>query len=123
MGEPRSHHAVEAKSWDRAADLAAAMGAEAFSDVPQGLNALAWFLSDDADAPARCHELALKLATKACEITEWSDWSVLDTYAQAAFRTGDRESAVRWQTKAVELAPEETAPVLKERLEAYSPKG
>jgi tetratricopeptide (TPR) repeat protein len=63
---------------------------------------------------------AVDLATEACEKTEWKRPDVLDTLAAAYAETGDFESAVEWQTKAIELA---TDPHFKadaeERLELY----
>ena len=45
---------------------------------------------------------ALVLAQKACELTNWKDASVLESFAAACAETGDFEQAVRWQTKALE---------------------
>ena len=114
---------VGEESWDRAYDIANALITESFSDEPNGLNAVAWFLVSADEAPAKCLKLAHKAAKKACELTEWKEWMILDTYAVAAFKNGDKAEAVKWQTKAIELAPAEAQGDMREQLESFTTEG
>lgn len=77
-----------------------------FDDEPGGLNAIAWMmLNSEAEGVGMAdYQTGLRAAAKACTITEWKDWGVLDTYALAMFKTGDRVSAIKWEKKAIELA-------------------
>jgi len=94
------------------------------NDEPAGLNAIAWMLLT-AESP-KIGEAEYKVAHKAialaCEITGWKDWSLLDTYALAAYKLGHKNEAIKWQKKAIELAPEDNAEAindLKSRLTEY----
>ena len=115
--------AVGEESWDRAHDIAQALMIESFQDEPRGLNAVAWFLVSAEEAPAKCHKLAYKAAKMASEQTEWKDWMILDTYALAAFRNGQKDEAIKWQTKAIELAPAEAQGDMREQLESFTTEG
>ncbi|MBO6513996.1 MAG: TlpA family protein disulfide reductase [Phycisphaerales bacterium] len=81
-----------------------------FSDEPGGLNALAWMMlnSEAEGVGSKDHQAALRAAAKACELTDWEDWGILDTYALAMYKTGDRVSAIKWEKKAIELAKQDT---------------
>jgi tetratricopeptide (TPR) repeat protein len=46
---------------------------------------------------------AVAEATRSCELTNWSDPDSLDTLAASYAESGDYESAVDWQLKAIEL--------------------
>ena len=85
-------------------------------DEPAGLNAIAWMILT-AESPKigmDDYKVALRAISIACEKTEWKDWSLLDTYALAAMKTGNKESAIKWQKKAIELAPADNADAIKE---------
>lgn len=77
-----------------------------FESEPSGLNAVAWMqLNAQADGVGmKDYQSGLRAAAKACNITEWKDWGVLDTYALAMYKTGDKVSAIKWEKKAIELA-------------------
>ncbi|MGQ0634111.1 MAG: tetratricopeptide repeat protein [Planctomycetaceae bacterium] len=86
---------------------------------PAGYNNLAWLLATCPETTCRDAKRAVELATKACELGGWKDAGHIDTLATACAEAGDMESAVKWQTRAVELAPEPRKPGYRTRLEQY----
>ncbi len=115
--------ALTQKSWDRAHEIAHALVNESFADNIGGLNAVGWMLSSPEDATPACYKLARKAAQMANEQTEWSEWALMSTYAQASFRAGDKAEAVKWLNKSIELAPAEYREDLNKRLAAYNAQG
>ncbi|MDL1874957.1 tetratricopeptide repeat protein [Cytophagia bacterium CHB2] len=83
------------------------------------LNNLAWLLAISNDRQIRNPAEALRLARQAAELTQYKGYRVLGTLAAAAAATGDFAEAVKWQTRAVELAPAGEAATLKARLKRY----
>jgi thiol-disulfide isomerase/thioredoxin len=77
-----------------------------FNDDSGGLNAVAWILlNGQAEGVGiKDYQTALQAAAMACQMTDWEDWGVIDTYALAMHKTGDNTSAIKWQKKAIELA-------------------
>ena len=67
-------------------------------------NNLAWVLATTPKDDLRNGKRAIELALKACEITEYKEAYILSTLASGYAETGDFENAVKWSTKAVELA-------------------
>ncbi len=95
---------------------------------PATLNAIAWMLLT-AEAP-KIGQADFKVAHRAiavaCEQTGWEDWSLLDTYALAAYKIGQVNEAIKWQRKAIELTPPTETNALKElkgRLKEYEGQG
>jgi tetratricopeptide (TPR) repeat protein len=86
---------------------------------PAGYNSLAWLLATCTETKYRDALRAVELATKACELGGWKNAGHIDTLATACAESGDLESAVKWQAKAVDLAPEPRKPAYKSRLEQY----
>lgn len=86
---------------------------------PDFYNCLAWVLATCPEAKHRDGERAVENARKACEGTHWVDWETLDTFASAYAETGNYPEAVKWQKKAIELAPRPVKLLLKSRLELY----
>ncbi len=86
------------------------------SEEPGGLNAIAWMLltSESENIGMDDYKVAYRSIALACEKTDWKDWSLLDTYALAAFKTGQKELAAKWQKKAIELAPAKNIEAIKE---------
>ena len=85
------------------------------------LNNFAWVLATSPDEDLRDGQRALKMATEACELTEYKEAHILSTLASAYAEIGDFESARKWSQKAVEaeVEDEETKEQLKKELESY----
>ncbi len=88
------------------------------------LNNFAWVLATSPDDEIRDGKRAIKLATKACEVTEYKQAHILSTLAAAYAETGNFEEAVKWSRKAVQLGVEndEVDEQLKKELESYLQK-
>jgi tetratricopeptide (TPR) repeat protein len=67
------------------------------------LGGKARLLAAAPDDSLRDGALALKLATKACELTNHQDHALLETLAMASAETGDFEQAVKWQDAAIKV--------------------
>jgi tetratricopeptide (TPR) repeat protein len=85
----------------------------------QAYNNLAWLLATCKEEAFRDPKLALELATRACELGKWKNAGSIDTLASVYAALGDQENAVKWQTKAVELAPETKKASYRKTLEQY----
>jgi len=64
-------------------------------------------------------KLAVELATKACELSEWKRADCIATLASAFAEVGDFEAAVSQQLKAMSLASKDELPDLEARLKLY----
>ena len=82
--------------WDKALQLQA--------DWPEVLNSLAWLKATEQDEGLRDPEQAIRLALRACELTDFQKSELLDTLAVAYAAAGEFEKAVGNAEKAVELA-------------------
>jgi tetratricopeptide (TPR) repeat protein len=71
---------------------------------PTPFNALAWLLATSPDSATRDPAEALRLATRAVDLTGARDARVLDTLAAAEAATGDFEHAIENGRRAFELA-------------------
>lgn len=94
-------------------------------DEPMLLNQWAWILMEShAGNEQRDMDLVVKAGKLACEATDWNDANVLDTYARSLFETGERDEAIKWQKKAVELAKvDEQKEQLQKTLKRYEEAG
>lgn len=89
-------------------DLAKRFATEDFKDNASALNSFAWAIVDPASKVQKPNfEAALIMAKRAAEVSEMKEGSILDTYALALFKTGDKAKAIEVQTKAVELIKKE----------------
>lgn len=80
---------------------------------------LAGVLSSCSDVRLRDGQTARKLATAACEATSWRDWVPLDSLAAACAECGEFDTAVKWATKAGELAPDSQKSYIQKCLKLY----
>lgn len=71
------------------------------------LNNFAWVLATSPDDKLRDGARAIKLATKASELTGHETPHILSTLAAAYAETGDFETAKKWSRQAVELSQKE----------------
>jgi tetratricopeptide (TPR) repeat protein len=78
---------------------------------------LAWLLATCPEEKHRDGKQAVEHATRACELSEWKNAEFLSTLAAAHAEVRDFEQALKWQTKALELAPEKEKPAHQARLE------
>ncbi len=102
---------------DRLFEVCKTLVYDGYRGSPFALNHISLRLLEYADATKGILGLAYDAAERACELTEWRDWMILDTYALAAFKNGDRDRAIEWQRKAIELAPDTSKPELQPQLD------
>jgi serine/threonine-protein kinase len=72
-----------------------------------------------ADPALRDGPLAVELATEACELSGWQDWTCLRTLAAAHAECGDLEAAVAWAEKALACAPQHGREICRADLKQY----
>jgi len=122
MGGVVSDDEAEAK---KAYHLGRALAVQVFNENPMYLNALSWSVLDSDRIKHRDLGFAKNIAHQACELSEWNDAGILDTYALAQYKTGDVAGAIKTQTKALDLTPEDERgrDEMAERLEMYKADG
>lgn len=86
---------------------------------PGILNNFAWVLATSPDDKLRNGQRAIKLATLACEVTDYKQAHILSTLASAHAEAGDFQTAVKWSQKAVELGKEDQKEALEKELASY----
>jgi len=88
-------------------------------DNPNTLNAFAWNILDKTPAELQDLDYALKVATRASELTDNKDPMILDTLARAYWELGEIYKAIAWQQKAVEFSDGEKGDSIAATLEEY----
>lgn len=73
------------------------------------LNNYAWVLATSPDDDVRDGKLAVELASKACEETEYQESHILSTLAAAYAESGDFDKATEWSRKAFETFEKQRA--------------
>lgn len=73
---------------------------------PDSLNHRAVFLAGSNDAAYRNGEQAVADATRACELSDWKSSLYIGNLASAYAERGDFDAALKWNARAIELAPE-----------------
>ncbi len=85
-------------------------------------NNLAWLLATCPNATVRDGRKAVKLATRACNLTSWSQPGYIDTLAAAYAEAGDFTDAVKYQQQAKKLVSEGDQADFDSRLKLYQAK-
>jgi len=101
-------------------DLETAAGLE--KNQPEAwLNSLAWLWATCPDSRARDGQKAITAAKKACELTKWMVWENIDTLAAAYAEAGQFPDAIKYQKKAIAMAPRDnkSVPGMRARLKLY----
>ena len=68
-------------------------------DNANALNGIAWGIVDRTPADLQDLDFALKVAIRACELTDNKNSSLLDTLARAYWERGETYKAIAWQEK------------------------
>ncbi len=79
----------------------------------------AWLLATSPIADHRDGKLAMAAATRAVELSMWSEFRVLEVLAAAYAEEGEFEQAVKWQTKVVSMLPPTQRADYESRLALY----
>ncbi|MCH2114625.1 MAG: tetratricopeptide repeat protein [Pirellulales bacterium] len=83
------------------------------------LNNLAWVLATSPVDGLRDGPRAIKLATKACELTEYKLPHIISTLAATFAESGNFESAIKWSQKSVDMNDPQYSEDLKKELTSY----
>jgi tetratricopeptide (TPR) repeat protein len=108
--------------WNIYGDAAAAQKAfEKYQQVSaaQAEADQAWLAATSRDEDHRNGHDALRLATKACEATDFKWWQPLRSLAAAHAELGDFDKAVSFAHTAIELAPADELPAVRRQLASY----
>lgn len=96
-----------------------AQSTEQLDPLESAMNNLALLLAACPDDALRNGKEAVQQAEQLCKLDGYQYYPFLTTLAAAYAETGDFASAVQWQRKALEAAPEKKKPELQSRLTLY----
>ncbi|MDM1295077.1 DUF255 domain-containing protein [Sphingobacterium sp. N143] len=82
--------------------------------TPHQLNTFAWTIFNNSSDP-ECIAAAISWSKKS--IIEDPSSAFLDTYANLLYKKGEKEKAIKWQNKAIEMASEDDRPIYQETLD------
>ena len=82
-------------------------------------NDLAWLYATCSDSNFRNPQAGVTHAFKACELTNFEDWNLLDTLATAYRENGQREKAVEFLNRAIKKAPAAEKNNLQKKLQIF----
>ena len=88
---------------------------EVLADDASQLGQLAWAIASSPELGFQDLDFALQCAKKAMELSQEKDADLLDTYARVLFEKGDKEQAVTYAEKALQLAEK---PDMKEHIQS-----
>jgi tetratricopeptide (TPR) repeat protein len=86
-------------------------------DWVEPMNNLAWFFAASKETTIHNPDKAIKLAQRACELTNYKEPHLLDTLAVAYASAGDFSKAIETAEKALELCQAPERSTLKEKIE------
>jgi tetratricopeptide (TPR) repeat protein len=86
-------------------------------DWVEPMNNLAWFLAASKETTVHNPDKAIRLAQRACELTNYKEPGLLDTLAVAYAATGDFSKAIETAEKALELCQSSEQDTLKKEIE------
>ena len=126
QAEPQNYAALRGRAY---AALASGHHAPALADFEAAyrlndgdselLNNFAWLLCTSPVDKLRNGPRAIKLATKACELTNFKSPHILSTLAASYAETGDFKKAIEFSTKAVAAGEPEMKAELQKELDSY----
>lgn len=82
-------------------------------------DSLAWLLATSDNKKVRDPQRAVSFATKACELSEFKDWSCLNTLATCHAENQEFDAALKWAKQARAIAPEADRKELDQLVAAY----
>jgi tetratricopeptide (TPR) repeat protein len=87
--------------------------------LAKSVNSVAWLYATHPQPAFRDGGKAKQYALLACNLSEWKAFAPVESLAAACAETDDFAGAVKWQLKALELAPGQHQVELRSRLELY----
>jgi serine/threonine-protein kinase len=84
--------------------------------------AMAMLLATCPTERYRNGEKAVECATKACQLTQETNWICLDALAAAHAEAGDFDGAVQWANKAIQCAPASSQEAIRGHIALYQDK-
>lgn len=92
---------------------------QADQNFPWGYNNLAWLLATCSDEKIRNGPVAVKAAKRACDLSDWRCYGILDTLAAALAEDDQFDEAAATMKKAIAVAPESEKEAYEYYLQLY----